>query len=78
VTDINPRVKLQIVQVYTIAEGRGHFVGCCVSLQGRDRNCLAFLETPEYIFIDDDGESGTPTILGTGRAPLPHFLPGPS
>ena len=47
------------------AEGRGHFVGCCVSLQGRDPNYLAFLEAPEYIFIDD-AEGGRPAIVGTG------------
>ncbi len=53
------------------ARGRGHFAGCCVSLQGRDPNYLAFLEAPEYVWIDEaqghgSERHGTPAILGTG------------
>jgi hypothetical protein len=48
------------------ASGRGHFAGCCVSLQGRDPNYLAFLEAPEYVFIDDDAGGSVPTFMGTG------------
>jgi hypothetical protein len=47
------------------AEGRGHFAGCTVSLQGKDPNYLAFLEAPEYIWIDAE-EDSDPTIVGTG------------
>jgi hypothetical protein len=47
------------------ASGRGHYVGCCVSLQGRDLNYLSFLEAPEYIFIDAQ-EGDDPVIVGTG------------
>ena len=47
-------------------EGRGHFVGCCVSLQGRDPNYLAFLEAPEYVFLDEDAGADIPTFMGTG------------
>ncbi len=45
-------------------EGRGHYVGCTVSMQGKDRGYLSFLEAPEYIYVDDDWE--TPRIAGTG------------
>jgi hypothetical protein len=44
------------------AKGRGHYVGCCLSLQGRDPGYLSYLEAPEYAFIDGD----EPTIMGTG------------
>jgi len=47
------------------AEGRGHFVGCCLSLQGRDANYLSYLEAPEHIWIDRP-ETEPPSILGTG------------
>jgi hypothetical protein len=44
-------------------EGRGRFTGCCLSLQGRDPNYLAYLEAPEYVYIDGEPE---PAIVGTG------------
>ncbi len=47
------------------AKGRGHFVGCCLSIQGRDPNYLAFLEAPEHIYIDSESDH-EPTIVGTG------------
>lgn len=46
--------------------GKGHFVGCCVSMQSWLPNYLGYLEAPEYIFIDDDFEEKTPVIVGTG------------
>lgn len=45
-------------------EGRGHYAGCTLSMQGQDRNYLSFLEAPEYVYADDDWE--TPRIYGTG------------
>lgn len=47
------------------ASGSGHFVGCCLSLQGRIPNYLGFLEAPEYVYIDTENTSD-PTITGTG------------
>ncbi len=47
------------------AKGRGHFVGCSLSIQGRLPNYLGFLEAPEYFYID--AEEGAPaTFTGTG------------
>lgn len=46
-------------------KGKGHFVGCCVSMQSFLPNYLGYLEAPEYIYIDTDDHS-TPTIVGTG------------
>jgi hypothetical protein len=45
------------------AKGRGHFVGCALSIQGREPNYLGFLEAPEYYFLDGDEK---PTFSGTG------------
>lgn len=45
-------------------KGKGHFVGCCVSMQSEQRNYLGFLEAPEYFYIDNNGTK--PTIVGTG------------
>jgi len=45
------------------AKGRGHFVGCALSVQGREPNYLGFLEAPEYFFLDGDEK---PTFTGTG------------
>lgn len=45
------------------ANGRGHYVGCCLSIQGEQANYLSFLEAPEYVYVD--GER-TPSIVGTG------------
>lgn len=47
------------------AEGRGHFVGCCLSIQGKERSALSFLEAPEYVYIDTE-DTSSPTIVGTG------------
>ena len=46
------------------AEGRGHFVGCVVSMQGENRGYMSYLEAPEYIYVDEDWEK--PRIVGTG------------
>lgn len=54
------------------AEGRGHLAGCVLSMQGRDRNYLSFLEAPEYIWLDEDGDR--PRIVGTGLED--YFLGG--
>lgn len=45
-------------------EGRGHYVGCTLSIQAESLNTLAYLEAPEYIYIDDDWERAR--IFGTG------------
>lgn len=45
-------------------EGRGHYVGCTLSMQAEPLNTLVYLEAPEYIYIDDDWDRGR--ILGTG------------
>lgn len=45
-------------------EGRGHFVGCTLSMQAEPLNTLVYLEAPEYIYIDDDWERAR--IFGTG------------
>ncbi len=49
---------------YTIleAQGRGHFVGCNLNMQGRTGD-ITFLEGDEMIYVD--GEA-TPSIYGTG------------
>lgn len=47
------------------AKGQGHFVGCCLSIQGKHENYLSYLEAPEYIFVDTN-DSTEPTIVGTG------------
>ena len=47
------------------AKGRGHFVGCSLSIQGRLPNYLGFLEAPEYFYIDAE-EGAPPTFTGTG------------
>ncbi len=46
------------------AQGRGHFAGCTLSMQGSERNNISFLEAPEHFYIDD--EQNKPTITGTG------------
>jgi hypothetical protein len=47
------------------ATGRGHYVGCCISIQGKDKDYLSYLEAPEYFYIDTT-ERSTPTLVGTG------------
>lgn len=42
---------------------RGQYVGCCLSAQGQQRQWLGYLESPEYMYIDDVDE---PTLVGTG------------
>lgn len=54
------------------ANGRGHFAGCALSMQGQQKNYLSFLEAPEHVHVDDDWE--TPRIVGTGLED--YFLGG--
>lgn len=44
-------------------QGQGHLAGCALSIQGSVPNNLAFLEAPEYIWVD--GEE-PPALVGTG------------
>ncbi len=46
-------------------KGRGQYVGCCLSMQGKPKNYLSFLEAPEYFYIDTDNLT-KPTFTGTG------------
>lgn len=59
--EINGWEPLEIMNV----NGRGHFAGCALSIQSNYPNYLAYLEAPEYIWIDDDTENN-PSIMGTG------------
>ena len=52
--------------------GKGHFVGCVLSMQAEEHNYLSYLEAPEYIYIDNDW--ATPRIVGTGLED--YFLGG--
>lgn len=54
------------------AAGRGHYVGCTVAAQGKDRGYLCYLEAPEHVYIDQDWE--TPRFTGTGMED--YFLGG--
>jgi len=54
------------------ARGRGHYAGCLLYMQGKERNYLSFLEAPEYVYVDDDWEN--PRIVGTGLED--YFLGG--
>lgn len=45
--------------------GKGHFVGCCLSMQSWLPNYLGYLEAPEYIYIDTN-DKAAPAIVGTG------------
>jgi hypothetical protein len=54
------------------AVGAGHYVGCQLYMQGKERNYLSFLEAPEYVYLDGDREK--PTIVGTGLED--YFLGG--
>ncbi len=47
-------------------KGKGHFVGCCLSMQSWLPNYLGYLEAPEYVYIDDDFKEEFPTFAGTG------------
>lgn len=53
-------------------EGKGHFMGCSLSMQGINRGTMFFLEAPEYIYMDEDWER--PRITGTGLED--YFLGG--
>lgn len=52
--------------------GRGHYAGCLLYMQGKERNYLSFLEAPEYVYVDNDWEK--PRIVGTGLED--YFLGG--
>ncbi|HWD18412.1 MAG TPA: glycoside hydrolase family 172 protein [Verrucomicrobiae bacterium] len=54
------------------AQGRGHYAGCLLYMQGEERNYLSFLEAPEYVYVDGDGI--TPRFTGTGLED--YFLSG--
>lgn len=54
------------------AKGRGHYVGCVLSMQGEKKGYMSYLEAPEYVYIDDDWT--TPRIVGTGLED--YFLGG--
>jgi len=45
-------------------EGQGHYAGLMLHMQGEPFNYLRYLESPEYIWIDDDRD--IPRIVGTG------------
>lgn len=45
--------------------GKGHYAGCCLSIQGKNKNYLSYLEAPEYVYIDTEDRS-VPTLVGTG------------
>lgn len=53
-------------------EGKGHYAGCTLSLQGKRLNELSFLEAPEYVYMDEDWT--VPRITGTGLED--YFLGG--
>jgi len=46
------------------AHGRGHYAGCLLYMQGKEKNYLSFLEAPEYVWLDHDWER--PRFTGTG------------
>lgn len=45
-------------------QGNGHLAGVMLHMQGEPLHYLAFLEAPEYVYIDDDWD--TPRFTGTG------------
>lgn len=47
------------------AQGKGHFVGCSLSMQAEQKNYLAYLEAPEHIYLDFE-EGDEASIVGTG------------
>lgn len=53
-------------------EGRGRYIGCTVSMQGKQKCYLRFMEAPEHIYVDDDWDS--PRMIGTGLED--YFLGG--
>lgn len=54
------------------AQGKGHFVGCTLSMQAEEQHYLSYLEAPEYVYVDEDWE--TPRLVGTGLED--YFLGG--
>jgi len=54
------------------AHGRGHYVGCTLSMQAKEQSYLSYLEAPEYVGVDDDWDP--PRITGTGLED--YFLGG--
>lgn len=44
-------------------QGAGSYVGCALSMQGRDKGRMYYLEAPEFFAIDGEKE---PSIYGTG------------
>lgn len=44
-------------------DGNGHFTGCSVSIQGSEFTKFAYLESPEFFYIDSEDK---PSICGTG------------
>ena len=53
-------------------EGAGQYLGCSLSMQGKQKCYLSFLEAPEYIYVDEDWDH--PRIIGTGLED--YFLGG--
>jgi hypothetical protein len=45
-------------------EGRGHYAGVTLAMQGQNHGYLNYLEAPEYLYVDEDWD--TPRIVGTG------------
>ena len=50
---------MEIVNV----EGAGHYCGCALSIQGKDKGRMYYLEAPEFFFVDGEER---PSIYGTG------------
>lgn len=46
-------------------KGKGHFVGCCLSMQSWLPNYMGYLEAPEYFYIDTEDKTKA-TLVGTG------------
>ena len=44
-------------------QGAGHYSGCALSIQGKDKGRMYYLEEPEFFFIDGEER---PSICGTG------------
>ena len=53
-------------------QGSGQYIGCTLSVQGKQKCYLSYLEAPEHVYIDDDWD--TPRIVGTGLED--YFLGG--
>jgi len=44
-------------------EGSGHYSGCALSMQGKEKSKMFYLEAPEFFYIDGEEK---PSIYGTG------------